>query len=1194
MKKKSLLLIAVMLVITTVINLFAGMISVGAEPVYESGTGSEEDPYIISTKAQLQSLQGVALKDKHIKLGADIDLSESGTQTAWTPLTSFENGSFDGNGKTISGFKITAVSGTAGQTSFFGKVMGTAVIKNLKIDNATIQPTEYIKDVGFIAGQLGGNAKIVSVIVGENTSIIANFDTSTTEKLASQMRWGGLVGYQGQNYVQYCEFHGTISATVDHKETATIGGIVGHTDGSVEYCVNYGNVSIGKATVEGTFAGGIAGSVAPWTDGRNISNCINKGTVSASGEKSCAGGILGGVHGEGKKYNLNGNINLGTVSANNAGQITSYVNCVPQTASANVGATGKGALLGTAGKAVFPADAVSEMAEADILASDAYKNIDVKIKEKHYVFGVTIDDGITRIYNKDQLVSVNTNLNGSYKLMNDINLGGAEWTPFGEFKGTFDGNGKTVSNFKITTVASGATFLGFFGKVTGGTVKNLTVANAEIAPTSYVQHVGAIVGQLGSSAKLIGCTTASDVTVTVSNVVANDARWGGIAGYGGATIEFCVNNANVTVTNVTVTNVTADTENSKDGKFCVGGVIGGTVHSLKNCINNGTITVSGSVNLDSAAGGIAGEALPWSGLTPRIENSINTGAVSHTAAQGVESAIAGGILGRNAAKDNGATVMGYNYNVGAVTGTPAGQILGAHMTGSDAKFSIAATNYGVKDAGAACGTAIFTSSEADLTLTADELKNDVNYKGILAAINTKEHIITTNVASNFKGGKGTQNDPYTIETKQHLINLAEFVNNSNDTTSVYFKLVADIDLANEGEKTEFTPIGIEGKPFKGIFDGNGKTISGFKITSSSTTGAFAGLFGRIEGGAIVKNVRIANADIVATFSKNVGGIVGVMAADTTVSRCATVADVTLTAVGSHDADLKLGGIVGYAAGLIEYCENNATVIIESSDKTNHAAGIAGGTADVIKYCINKGTVTNKSFANKPAKSYAAGIVSQINPWGELVSKVENCVNYATVSNLGAEGEQFIVGGIIGIIEGNGTTNREITSNYNFAKLEGAFTGQTLGTMTSFKLLSTDNFGVLGLGWSFGEDDGTGLPGMTRMLQAELLAKTEYEAILTEFDSNFVFTLGTTPDAPVITDPSDPVISSDDEEYYEEENDEKDDEEEETAESTTDDDASDEEPKVKEKKGCGSAVMGAFIPVIAMIGAVSFASKKKED
>ena len=63
-------------------------------------------------------------------------------------------------------------------------------------------------------------------------------------------------------------------------------------------------------------------------------------------------------------------------------------------------------------------------------------------------------------------------------LIKDIDLGNQLWTPIGdkmrsEFKGEFDGNGKTVSGLKIET---DQTSWALFGHVTSGTVKNLTVS----------------------------------------------------------------------------------------------------------------------------------------------------------------------------------------------------------------------------------------------------------------------------------------------------------------------------------------------------------------------------------------------------------------------------------------------------------------------------------------------------------------------------------------------------------------------------------------------------------------------------------------------------------------------------------------------------------------------------------------------
>lgn len=84
-------------------------------------------------------------------------------------------------------------------------------------------------------------------------------------------------------------------------------------------------------------------------------------------------------------------------------------------------------------------------------------------------------------------------------LMSDIDLSGRPWTPVGQtsgcyFNGTFDGNGKTIKNMMIKTGTGmqEAYATGFFGWV-GGTVKNLTLQNADVCGQHFV---GAIAGSL--------------------------------------------------------------------------------------------------------------------------------------------------------------------------------------------------------------------------------------------------------------------------------------------------------------------------------------------------------------------------------------------------------------------------------------------------------------------------------------------------------------------------------------------------------------------------------------------------------------------------------------------------------------------------------------------------------------------------
>ena len=92
------------------------------------------------------------------------------------------------------------------------------------------------------------------------------------------------------------------------------------------------------------------------------------------------------------------------------------------------------------------------------------------------------------------------------KLAKDIDLDNIEWTPIGygysnyvervqygaAFRGTFDGNGKTVYNLKVTTFVGGAantnaaTGVGLFGHIVSAEIKNIKVTGAEVDGNHYV------------------------------------------------------------------------------------------------------------------------------------------------------------------------------------------------------------------------------------------------------------------------------------------------------------------------------------------------------------------------------------------------------------------------------------------------------------------------------------------------------------------------------------------------------------------------------------------------------------------------------------------------------------------------------------------------------------------------------------
>ncbi len=82
----------------------------------------------------------------------------------------------------------------------------------------------------------------------------------------------------------------------------------------------------------------------------------------------------------------------------------------------------------------------------------------------------------------------------------------------------------------------------------------------------------------------------------------------------------------------------------------------------------------------------------------------------------------------------------------------------------------------------------------------------------------------------FAGGDGSQANPYQIETSIHLKNLSLLQNNGKFQPNTYFTVNQSFDASN----LWIPPIGSTAHPFNGFFNGNGKIISGIRVTTDST------------------------------------------------------------------------------------------------------------------------------------------------------------------------------------------------------------------------------------------------------------------------------------------------------------------------------------------------------------------------
>ena len=248
---------------------------------------------------------------------------------------------------------------------------------------------------------------------------------------------------------------------------------------------------------------------------------------------------------------------------------------------------------------------------------------------------------------------------------------------------------------------------------------------------------------------------------------------------------------------------------------------------------------------------------------------------------------------------------------------------------------------------------------------------------------------------------------YVINDSEELLAFAELVNTSEQNANAV--LAADIDMT---QVLWETPIGIEGKSFTGIFDGQGHKITGFEAVSTGQ----GGLFGHVTT-ATIKNFSIAGTLEVTggTGSGAIGYAVGPEAGrGCRIINVHSSLDITVSEAGCH----HVGGVVGSSQynNYIRNCTFSGTM---SAVGGNHDCfgGVVGYMGnDSILYCANYGEI---SFSTQNA--YCGGILGYLN---NTDGTVKGCLNLGKISY--TEGEPDYGGAIIGRLRGN--TPSRLTNN----------------------------------------------------------------------------------------------------------------------------------------------------------------------
>lgn len=366
-------------------------------------------------------------------------------------------------------------------------------------------------------------------------------------------------------------------------------------------------------------------------------------------------------------------------------------------------------------------------------------------------------------------------------------------------------------------------------------------------------------------------------------------------------------------------------------------------------------------------------------------------------------------------------------------------------------------------------------------------------------------------AKDFACGAGTKLSPYIILTAEQLARLSFLVNSSDKAYSgKYFKLGADI-LLNKGAVIDekgalvadstklhkWTPIGNSSVSFDGNFDGDGHSISGMFINTTSTHN---GLFGNSNG--TVQNLTVDNSWVYG--GKYTAGVVGYNRG-------------TVKIISNYASITSLNGPVGGIVGGTEDSYGNVNVLDSLSNW-----GVIKGKTDVggvLGFVDRMKLSHSKNYGLVEGEKYTGGIwggaqsttidASYLVNYGKIIGRINTgglagyCGHYGlgskysakcgTLKNLRNEGSvqgETYVGGIAGSFGGKASSISNVASILGTNYVGGLFgnadfsttnliynTGNISGSQNVGGIVGYNQEGVTNSAYSTGKVDGDSLVGL---------------------------------------------------------------------------------------------------------------------
>ena len=638
-----------------------------------------------------------------------------------------------------------------------------------------------------------------------------------------------------------------------------------------------------------------------------------------------------------------------------------------------------------------------------------------------------------------------------------------EWTRIGTntngFAGTFDGDFNTISGILDVVAGSGGNGQahGLFGSIpNSATLKNFKLDDSKfefisVTGNSYGNNNAAVCGYAQGNLENIYVGTGVTIDTNVSGV-------GGFVGMNSLT--------STTYTPNTIKNCWfAGTITGTTG--AIGGIVGWGYRGstiLENCLNTGTVVVTGAGTVGGLVGQTSGSSTAESGNTLQKNRMTITNSISVGTVKSANTSKAGSVIGYLA---NTETNIENVYTTNVVECTVEGSGFSTSNSADGLGTWNAHANVTIKglpivdeDGSILNGTGAYLNTEFDFWSSTNEDGIWMAVKGKTPVIKKLSDVVGITTLTGTRASEGwyyaaferagvanaamTRADAATYELDS-AADLNGFAKIDNDTTNTErfnsdtIKLTANIDL-NPGwvpsvdangvlqniPANKWEPIGKQPSEattnFNGIFDGQGHTITGVYVDATTRD---AGLFGITQSAAQILNLRMSNSYIKNRDYDWTGAVSGCF-------RGALVENVYVDDSVTIYAKGQVGGITGMHSlnrtHNISKCWFDGNIFASGTQVAGITARSYAGTT-TIQNCLFSGNITSTNTGN----AYVGGVVGDAQS-SATMTNVSGCLSMGTIKVSSTSYTNSVIGRV------QDTTKATLTNIYttnNIAHISNA-------------------------------------------------------------------------------------------------------------------------------------------------------------